>query len=140
MEFGTRQALKNTAIDYPYPHLTFEGGWFDHSNRLDLFFAHELSTLRLPQLKRAEFSLFYLCKSKYEPTTTTTTLVSNTVTTCCKSVKVACKVSCGKLNKYLIQSDARTFNFVEMINGKAHYLSESKGITLKWDGTDWRLA
>ena len=140
MEFGTRQALKNTAIDYPYPHLTFEGGWFDHSNRLDLFFAHELSTLRLPQLKRAEFSLFYLCKSKYEPTTTTTTLASNTVTTCCKSVKAACKLTCGKLHKYLIQSDARTFNFVEMVNGKAHYLSASKGITLKWDGTDWRLA
>ena len=139
MEFGTWQVLKNTAIDYPYPHLTFEGGWFDHSNRLDLFFAHELSTLRLPQLKRAEFSLFYLCKSKYEPTTTTT-LVSNTVTTCCKSVKLACKVTCGKLNKYLIQSDARTFNFVEMVNGKAHYLSASKGISLKWDGTDWRLA
>ena len=139
MEFGTQQSLKNTAIDYPYPHLTFEGGWFDHSNRLDLFFAHELSTLRLPQLKRAEFSLFYLCKSKYKPTTNTE-LVPNTVTTCCESVKVTCKSACGKVNKYLIQSDARTFNFVGMVNGKAYYLSASKGITLKWDGTDWRLA
>ena len=63
MEFGEMEFLDNDALSYPGLHkrTTIVGGLPIETR--NLIFSHQLSTIKLPKLKRAEFSMHHQCKS-----------------------------------------------------------------------------
>ena len=62
LEFGGMEFLDN-ALSYPglQKHTTIVGGLPIETR--NLIFSHQLSTIKLPKLKRAEFSMHHQCKS-----------------------------------------------------------------------------
>ena len=63
LEFGEMEVLDNDALSYPGLHkrTTIIGGLPIETR--NLIFSHQLSTIKLPKLKRAEFSMHHQCKS-----------------------------------------------------------------------------
>ena len=63
LEFGEMEFLDNDALSYPglQKHTTIVGGLQIETK--NLIFSHQLSTIKLPRLKRAEFSMYHQCKS-----------------------------------------------------------------------------
>ena len=63
VEFGEMEFLDNDALSYPGLHkrTTIVGGLPIETR--NLIFSHQLSTIKLPKLKRAEFSMHHQCKS-----------------------------------------------------------------------------
>jgi hypothetical protein len=63
LEFGEIEVIDNAALSYPGLHkaTTIEGGLPIETR--NLIFSHQLSTIKLPKLKRAEFSMHHQCKS-----------------------------------------------------------------------------
>ena len=63
LEFGEMEFLDNDALSYPglQKRTTIVGGLPIETR--NLMFSHQLSTIKLPKLKRAEFSMHHQCKS-----------------------------------------------------------------------------
>ena len=63
LEFGEIEVIDNDTLSYPglQKHTTIVGGLPIETR--NLIFSHQLSTIKLPKLKRAEFSMHHQCKS-----------------------------------------------------------------------------